>query len=127
MLRNDDPKFANFGEIYFSTVYPGIIKGWHIHSKMTLNYAVVKGMVKLVLYDNRDNSPTKGKLMEIFIGDNNYSLVTIPPMVWNGFKGLGTTEAMVANCTDIVYDPDEIQRMDPLQNDIIPYDWGIKY
>lgn len=127
MLRNDDPEFTKFGEIYFSTVYPGIIKGWHIHSKMTLNYAVIKGSVKLVLYDNRDNSPTKGKLMEIFIGDNNYSLVTIPPMIWNGFKGIGKTEAIVANCTDIAYDPQEIQRMDPLQNDIISYEWDIKY
>lgn len=127
MLRNDDAEFTKFGEIYFSIVYPGVIKGWHIHSKMTLNYAVVKGMIKLVLYDNREKSPTKGELMEIFIGDNNYLLVTIPPMVWNGFKGIGTAEAIVANCSDIAYDPNEIQRMDPVQNEVISYDWGTKY
>ncbi|EKD89901.1 MAG: hypothetical protein ACD_32C00113G0010 [uncultured bacterium] len=127
MMKDTDPEFKKFGEIYFSAVYPGVVKGWHSHIKMTLNYAVVKGMIKLVLYDNRENSPTKGELMEIFIGDNNYSLVTIPPMVWNGFKGIGTQEAIVANCTDISHDPDEIQRMDPLQNDIVSYDWGIKF
>ena len=125
MMKDTDPEFKKFGEIYFSAVYPGVVKGWHSHIKMTLNYA--KGMIKLVLYDNRENSPTKGELMEIFIGDNNYSLVTIPPMVWNGFKGIGTQEAIVANCTDISHDPDEIQRMDPLQNDIVSYDWGIKF
>ena len=127
MMKDTDPEFKKFGEIYFSAVYPGVVKGWHSHIKMTLNYAVVKGMIKLVLYDNRENSPTKGELMEIFIGDNNYSLVTIPPMVWNGFKGIGTQEEIVANCTDISHDPDEIQRMDPLQNDIVSYDWGIKF
>ena len=127
MMKDTDPEFKKFGEIYFSAVYPGVVKGWHSHIKMTLNYAVVKGMIKLVLYDNRENSPTKGELMEIFIGDNSYSLVTIPPMVWNGFKGIGTQEAIVANCTDISHDPDEIQRMDPLQNDIVSYDWGIKF
>jgi len=112
MMKDTDPEFKKFGEIYFSAVYPGVVKGWHSHIKMTLNYAVVKGMIKLVLYDNRENSPTKGELMEIFIGDNNYSLVTIPPMVWNGFKGIGTQEAIVANCTDISHDPDEIQSLD---------------
>lgn len=127
MLRSDDEEFNKFGEIYFSIVYPGVVKGWHIHNKMTLNYAVVKGMIKLVLYDNRDNSPTKGELMELFVGEHNYSLITIPPMIWNGFKGIGTIEAIVANCTDVAHDPNEIQRMDPLKNDIISYDWGVKF
>lgn len=127
MLRSDDEEFKKFGEIYFSIVYPGVVKGWHIHNEMTLNYAVVKGMIKLVLYDNRDDSPTKGELMELFVGDHNYSLITIPPTIWNGFKGIGTTEAIVANCTDIAHDPNEIQRMDPLKNDVISYDWGVKF
>lgn len=127
MLKVDDKEFKRFGEIYFSTIYPDAIKGWHIHNKMTLNYAVVKGMIKLVLYDDRNNSPTKGELMEIFTGDDNYLLITIPPMVWNGFKGISKTEAIVANFTNIAHDPNEIQRMDPLQNDVISYDWGIKF
>jgi dTDP-4-dehydrorhamnose 3,5-epimerase len=67
MLRNDDPLFEKFGEIYFSKIYPDVIKGWHIHTKMVLNYAVVSGMIKLVLYDDRKNSKTKGEIMEIFM------------------------------------------------------------
>ncbi|KKH95140.1 dTDP-4-dehydrorhamnose 3,5-epimerase [Methanosarcina sp. 1.H.T.1A.1] len=125
MLRNDDPVFQEFGEIYFSVIYPGVVKGWHIHKKMTLNYAVVSGSIKLVLYDGRSGSPTKGEVQEIFLGRENYKLVTIPPMVWNGFKGIGTESAIVANCATIPHDPDEIDRMDPFENDI-PYDWDRK-
>jgi len=127
MVREDSPEFTKFGEVYFSTAYPGVVKGWHIHKKMTLNYAVVSGIIKLVLYDDRDKSKTKGKLVEIFTGENNYSLITIPPMVWNGFKGIGTKTAIVANYTDIVHDPEEISRIDPIKNDIIPYNWDIEF
>jgi len=92
---------------------------------MTLNYAVVSGKIKLVLYDERENSLTKGEIMEIFLSPDNYNLVVIPPMVWNGFKGCGTTEAIVANCSDIPHKADEIMRMDPLDNHI-PYNWELK-
>lgn len=126
MLRADDPEFEKFGEIYFSCVYPGVVKAWHIHKKMTLNYAVVKGMIKLVLYDDRPNSKTKGEVMEVFMGDNNCVLVTIPPHVWNGFKGLENEMAIVANCATLPHDPAEIERCDPSQNNI-PYDWNVKH
>jgi dTDP-4-dehydrorhamnose 3,5-epimerase len=125
MLRIDDPVFKEFGEIYFSVIYPGVVKGWHIHKKMTLNYAVISGQIKLVLYDDRNDSPTKGEVQEIFLGRENYKLVTIPPMVWNGFKGIGTESAIVANCATLPHDPDEIERMDPFENNI-PYDWARK-
>jgi dTDP-4-dehydrorhamnose 3,5-epimerase len=125
MMRNDSPYFEKFGEIYFSVVYPGTIKGWHIHKRMTLNYAVVKGMIKLVLYDDRKKSKTKGEVMEIFIGEDNYCLVKIPPLVWNGFKGIGTKPAIVANCSTEPHDKEEIERKDPLTKDI-PYDWSLK-
>jgi len=126
MLRSDDPIFEKFGEIYFSKVYPGVVKGWHLHKKMTLNYAVPVGMIKLVLYDDRNNSSTKGEIMELFIGVENYVLVTIPPNVWNGFKGIGTDPAIVANCATLPHDPNEIIRLDPINNNI-PYDWGLKW
>lgn len=126
MLRRDDPIFEEFGEIYFSVVYPGVIKGWHIHKKMTLNYAVVAGMIKLVLYDDREASPTRGNLVEIFTGEGNYLLIKIPPMIWNGFKGIGAKPAIVANCATLPHDPGEIERLDPF-SDKIPYDWGIKH
>lgn len=125
MMRADDPLFEQFGEIYFSTVYPGAIKGWHMHKEMTLNYAVVLGMIKLVLYDEREGSPTKGQVQEIFVGWDNYCLVKIPPMVWNGFKGIGTTLAIVANLATIPHRPDEIERLDPLDKRI-PYNWELR-
>lgn len=126
MLRADSPHFNGFGEIYFSTVFPGAIKGWHIHREMTLNYAVPHGRIKLVLYDERDDSPTRGELMEIFLGADRYALVTIPPMVWNGFKGYGTEMALVANCADLPHDPDEIDRLDPFDARI-PYTWDLRH
>jgi dTDP-4-dehydrorhamnose 3,5-epimerase len=126
MMRNDSEVFDAFGEIYFSLVYPGVVKGWHIHTRMTLNYAVPVGMIKLVCYDDRDGSPTRGNLVEIHMGELDYKLVTVPPLVWNGFKGTGTKPALVANCSDIPHDPDEIKRMDPFTEDI-PYDWSLRH
>ena len=122
MLRVDDAHFERFGEIYFSVVYPGIIKGWHLHKQMTLNYAVVSGMIKLVLYDPRDNSPTKGEVQELFMGEDNYVLTRIPRGIWNGFKGIGAKPAIVANCATTPHDPDEIIRLKPFAKEI-PYDW----
>lgn len=126
MLRADDPEFENFGEIYFSVVYPGAIKAWHIHTVMTLNYAVPVGMIKLVLFDPRPDSPTKGELQELFIGELRYARVKVPAGVYNGFKGIGTIPAIVANCATSPHDPDEIQRLDPFSAEI-PYDWEIKH
>lgn len=126
MLRNDAEGFAGFGEIYFSCVHPGAIKGWHIHKEMELNYAVPHGNIKFVLYDDRANSPTRGELQEVFMGPDNYCLVTVPPMVWNGFKGIGSEMAIVANCTTITHRADEIDRLDPFDPSI-PYNWEIKH
>ena len=125
MLRSDDPEFERFGEIYFSTIYPDVIKAWHLHKEMTLNYAVVSGMIKLVLHDDRSGSPTKGETQELYIGDQNYQLVTIPPLIWNGFKGIGTGMAIVANCATLAHDPDEIVRKSPFDTGI-NYDWSLK-
>jgi dTDP-4-dehydrorhamnose 3,5-epimerase len=91
---------------------------------MTLNYAVPHGHIKFVLYDDREGSPTRGELQEIFLGPDNYCLVTVPPLVWNGFKGIGSEMAIVANCASIPHDPDEIDRLDPFDPSI-PYDWEI--
>ena len=125
MLKATDPHFERFGEIYFSTVYPGVVKGWHLHSRMTIHYAVVSGTIKLVLYDDRLGSSTRGKIEEFFVGESNYCLVKVPPGIWNGFKGAGTTPAIVANCATIPHDPNEIERLDPLTGKI-PYDWALK-
>jgi dTDP-4-dehydrorhamnose 3,5-epimerase len=126
MLRRDDPLFEQFGEIYFSSIWPGVIKAWHLHTRMTLNYAVIAGHIKFVLYDDREGSSTRGELQEIFLGEDNYLLVKVPPLVWNGFKGLGTERSIVANCATIPHDPEEIHRRDPLDGGI-PYDWSLKH
>jgi dTDP-4-dehydrorhamnose 3,5-epimerase len=124
MLRATDAHFTGFGEIYFSTVYSGVVKGWHRHQEMTLRYACVSGRIKLVLYDDRPDSPTRGKLMEVFLGPDNYALAIVPPGVWNGFKGMSEPVAIVANCASHPHDPTRSERLDPLKNDI-PYDWQV--
>jgi len=126
MLRADAEHYRGFGEIYFSTVYPGVVKGWHLHRAMTLNYAVVRGAVKLALYDERPDSPSRGEVAEVYLGDGNYALAQIPPGVWNGFQGLGPEPAIVANCATLPHDPQEITRLDPVRNHI-PYDWGLRH
>ena len=126
MLRRTDPHFQQFGEIYFSSIYKNVIKGWHKHREMTLNYACVFGRIKLVLYDDRKGSPTNDALMEIFLGPDNYSLVIIPPEVWSGFMGMSEPFAIVANCCTHPHDPSRSTRLDPFKNDI-PYDWAVKH
>lgn len=126
MLRSDSPGFERFGEIYFSLVYPEVIKGWHLHRRMTLNYAVPIGMAKVVCFDDREGSSTRGNLCELFVGELNYVLVTIPPLVWNGFKGMASGPALVANCATEAHDPDEIVRLDPFDA-AIPYDWSLRH
>ena len=123
MLRSDSKNFVKFGEIYFSTVHPNKVKGWHLHQKMTLNYAVVFGEIKLVLYDVRSNSKTKGQIQEFFLSQKNYKLVSVPPLIWNGFMGIGNKTAIVANCADLPYDDTEIKRKSAFDKDI-PYDWN---
>lgn len=124
MLRNDAPHFIEFGEVYFSIVHQGAIKGWHLHRKMTINYAVPIGKIKFVLFDARESSPTKGEVKEIFMGpSDNYCLVTVPPGIWNGYKGVGI-DSLVANCATHVHDPDEMDRLDPFSPDV-PYDWAL--
>tara|TARA_B100001989_G_C24336245_1_gene362637 strand:- start:111 stop:581 length:471 start_codon:yes stop_codon:yes gene_type:complete len=126
MLREDSNVFKRFGEIYFSCTYPGAVKAWHMHKKMTLNYAVISGVLKVVLFDNRSKSPTFGRIQEIFLSPENYFLVTVPPLIWNGFKGVGNVMSIVANCSTLPHDPDEIIRKDP-KDKTIPYNWDLKH
>ena len=125
MSKNDD-YFIDLGEIYVSTIRPMAIKAWHRHNLMTLNYVTVSGNTKLVLYDDRIDSFTNGVTMEIFLGEDNFCLVKIPPKIWNGFKCVGNEKAFILNCASIPHDPDEQIRL-PYNTDKIPYDWGIKH
>jgi len=126
MLREDSAVFSRFGEIYFSCVNPGIVKAWHLHREMTLNYAVIHGEIKFVLYDDRAESSTRGAFQELYMSPENYILVTVPPMIWNGFKGIGTKSAIVANCATMPHRADEIIRKDPFDAGI-SYEWGIRH
>jgi dTDP-4-dehydrorhamnose 3,5-epimerase len=124
ILRCDDPEFTQFGQVYLTTTYPGVVKAWHAHAKQTDLICCVSGELKLALYDGRDGSPTKGVVNELFIGDANRLLVRVPAGVQHGWKCISEHTALILNIPDQVYDyaaPDE-QRVDPHQNDI-PYDW----
>ena len=124
MLRVDDKNYKKFGEIYFSTINPNKIKAWHFHKLMTLNYAVVHGSIKLVLYDDRDESKTKGTIQEIMLSNENHYLVSIPPKIWNGFCSSDNKHAILANCSDIPHDKEEIIRL-PFDDPKFPYKWEI--
>ena len=123
MLKSSDPVFRKFGEIYFSKVLPGVVRPWKLHKKMVLNLAVPVGELKLVLYDDRIASKTRGVVEEIILSEKNYKLVTVPPLVWFGFKAIGNTMALLANCATMPHDSAEIERMDPFSGNI-PYWWG---
>ena len=123
MLKRTDPHFIRFGEIYFTTVHPGVVKGWHKHQRMSLNYACPYGRVKLVLYDDRENSPTRGEIMELLLGPDDYKLVQIPTNVWNSFKGLGDVTSIIANCATEPHTKEFSEAIDPMSDNAIPYDW----
>ncbi|MGH2364576.1 MAG: dTDP-4-dehydrorhamnose 3,5-epimerase family protein [Chloroflexota bacterium] len=126
MLKVTDPHFQRFGEIYFTTIYRDVIKGWHKHREMTLNYACIFGRIKLVVYDERPGSATAGQLEELFLGPDNYALVVIPPGLWTGFKGMADPFAIVGNCATHAHDPALTTRLDPLHNHI-PYSWAVRH
>lgn len=127
MLRADDEIFIQFGQLYMTTSYPGAVKAWHYHKKQVDNFVVVKGMMKVVLYDGREGSPTFREINEFFMGEYNPILLQIPAYVYHGFKCISEGEAIVINCPTQVYryqDPDEYRI--PPHGGEIPYEWGRK-
>jgi len=127
IMRADDPWFEKFGQVYFTTTYPGIVKAWHYHKKQTDHFYVLKGLVKIALYDGRDNSPTKGCVNELYLGEHKPGLVKIPPGVYHGWMCVSDCEAYILNVVSEMYDhknPDEF-RLDAHNNDI-PLDWTRK-
>ena len=127
MLRADDEIFLKFGQVYMTTACPGAVKAWHFHKKQVDHFVVVKGMMKVVLYDGREESSTHKEINEFFMGEHNPILLQIPPLVFHGFKCISESEAIVINCATEVYsyqDPDEY-RVEPHRGEI-PYDWTRK-
>jgi len=127
ILRADDPFFEKFGQAYLTSAYPGVVKAWHFHQFQVDHFCVIRGMMKVVLFDNRKDSPTKDMVNEFFLGEQNPQLIRIPKGVFHGFKCIGECEALVINLPSEKYEhdnPDEY-RVDPHDNDI-PYDWSRK-
>jgi dTDP-4-dehydrorhamnose 3,5-epimerase len=128
ILRADDDGFETFGQVYISTTYPGVVKAWHLHKVQDDNFCCVKGMVKLVLYDARDDSPTKGTLTEYFIGDHNPKLVRVPAGVYHGWKCISEDESIVVNVPTEPYNreaPDEYRAA--WNTPDIPYSWDVVF
>ena len=121
-IKRTEPSYSGFGEAYFSTINKGAIKAWKRHYKMTLNIVVPCGEIKFVLYDDRPDSPTHGDINEFILSLQNYQRLTVPPMVWLGFKGLSNGLNMLMNVSDIPHDPDEYDRIDAYKNHI-DYQW----
>lgn len=127
MMRSDWPEFVKFGQAYITIAYPGVVKGWHYHKIQTDNFVVVKGMAKVVCYDSREGSKTRGEVNEFFAGEGNPMLISIPPFVVHGFKAIGGGPAFVANFPTELYKydaPDEFRI--PQDSKEIPYDWAIQ-
>lgn len=126
ILRSDDDIFEKFGQVYITTAYPGVVKGWHYHKIQTDNFTCIHGMMKVVLYDSRENSPTYENIIEFFVGEKNLVLISVPPLVYHGFKGIGTETAYFLSIPTEPYNyskPDEFRL--PPDTDQIPYDWGL--
>ncbi len=127
IMRADDVWFEKFGQVYFTTTYPGIVKAWHYHKKQTDHFYVVKGTVKIALYDGRENSSTKGTVNEVYLGEHCPGLLRIPAGVQHGWMCVSQSQAYIVNIVSEMYNydnPDEF-RTDPHDNDI-PYDWARK-
>lgn len=126
-LRSDDDLYVKFGQMYVTTTFPGVVKGWHLHHGQWDNIVCVKGMIKLVLCDRRQGSPTEGQIDEFFIGEHHPLLVRIPPGVWHGWKCVGPDEAYIVNAPTeaYVYDAPDQDELPP-DTPEIPYDWGVK-
>ena len=123
MLRKDSELFLGFGEVYFSLIHCGKIKAWKKHLKMTQHFAVPMGKVKIVIYDERKGSPTYKEIQVVELGEGNYSLVRIPPLLWYGFQGISLGTSLIVNCASLPHDPQEAENLDPLTK-LIPFSWS---
>jgi dTDP-4-dehydrorhamnose 3,5-epimerase len=122
-LRADSPEFTTFGEVYFSEIMPGAVKGWIRHRCQTQRYIVPTGRVRVVLYDDREGSPTRGALHECELGrPDRYGMLIIPPLVWYAFTSVGTGPGLIANCADIPHDSADSERAS-IEDGPVAYAW----
>jgi len=124
IMRSDWKEFEKFGQVYITTAYPGVVKAWHMHKKQTDNFTCIRGMMKVALYDSREKNPTYKQINEFFIGEAKPALISVPPLVYHGFKAVGTKTAYFINVPTNLYNykqPDEYRL--PPDTKEIPYDW----
>ena len=125
ILRRDDDHFQGFGQVYLTTVLPGVVKAWHMHRHQVDVFTAIKGMLKAVLVDQREESPTAGTIMEIFMGEHRPLQVVVPPGIYHGYKCISVGEALIINVPNRVYnyaDPDEVRL--PPHAGHFDYDWA---
>ena len=126
ILRSDDEIFQQFGQVYITAVYPGVVKAWHYHKVQTDNFCVIHGMMKVVLYDDREDSPTKGQVNEFFMGQHNPIVLQIPKGLFHGFKCISDHEAICLNVPTACYNYEQPDEYREPAHGKIPYDWDQK-
>ena len=104
-LKASESEYYGFKEAYFSTIKNNKIKAWKRHYKMTMNLIVPIGKVQFVFYDENKNL-----LKNLMIGEENYSRITVPPMIWFGFKGFSLNTSYILNISNEIHDPLEVER-----------------
>ena len=119
-LKSTDAEFQGFGEAYFSQVKQGAIKAWKRHREMTLNLVVPIGRIKFVVFDDRSDSISKGEFDCIELSKEDYFRLSVPPMLWVGFKGIANEDSMLLNIANMPHDPKE---SDALNEEDIKYNW----
>jgi dTDP-4-dehydrorhamnose 3,5-epimerase len=119
MLRADQPHFERFGEIYFSLVHRGQVKGWNLHRRVTCNLAVVAGRVRFLFVDGRTESASRGDSEEQLLSRDDYALLVVPSGLWISFRAEGSEDGLVANCATEPHDPAEVERR-PLDDPAMP-------
>ncbi len=128
VLRQDwGDVFLGFAQAYVSLNYPGVIRAWHYHKRQTDVFVCLAGMIKVPLYDARASSPTRGKVVEYFIGEDNPLAIRIPPGVYHGYKTIGSKASLLLNFPSELYDreqPDEFRI--PYNSPDIPYNWEMR-
>lgn len=125
ILRSDSPHFQKFGQVYLTTCRRHVIKAWHAHRRQTDHFYVIKGTVKVGLYDDRPGSPTAGRYQQEVLGEEGQDvLLIIPPLVWHGQMALSGMSYLINIPTEPyqAQEPDELRKKVEELEDI----WTIK-
>lgn len=113
--------------VYFGTTRPRRAKGWGMHKNHTDRYMLLSGEMVLVLFDDRDDSPTKGVVQEFYLTRDGLNQITIPPGIWHAHYNPGTVDLLFANAPSQPFrheDPDKWRLA--LDDPRIPYTWRVE-